>query len=59
MIVNTIPTSWFFATPNTVQELMDYIENFNGSERVIATTVALMALNLAHKLMNEQIKEAV
>jgi hypothetical protein len=33
---------------------MDYIQRFNGSERVVATTAAMMALNLAHSIVAKE-----
>lgn len=52
--VNPIPKTGFFATPESYQDLMDYVTRFNGSERALAMTIACMSLNLAHKLINEQ-----
>jgi len=52
---NPIPRSGFFATPNSVEDLMAYVERMTGSERVVATTVAMMALNLANKLVQKEL----
>jgi hypothetical protein len=34
---------------------MDYCQRFNGQERIIAITVATMALNLAHREVEDKI----
>jgi len=55
VVSNPIPRSGFFATPESVEELIKYTENFSGQERVVATTVLMMALNLANKLVEDKI----
>jgi hypothetical protein len=50
---NPIPTTGFVATPDSLEDLMEYCERFSGSEKAIAMVVATMALNLAHKMVNE------
>ena len=40
-----------FATPKDIEDLQVYVNNFSGSEKVIATTVMAMTWNLAHKMM--------
>jgi len=50
---NPIPTTGFVATPESLDALVEYCERFSGSEKAIAMVVATMALNLAHKLVNE------
>lgn len=52
---NPIPKTGFFATPESYQELIDYIDRFNGSEKALAMTIACMSLNLAHKLVEDRI----
>ena len=54
-IENAIPKTGLFATPISFESLMQYCELFNGQERVIAITVGTMALNLAHKTVEEEI----
>ena len=54
-MTNPIPRSGFFATPNSVEDLMAYVERMSGSERVAATTVMMMALNLANKLVAKEL----
>ena len=58
-MMNPVPRSGFFATPDSVEALMEYVERMSGSERVVATTVAMMALNLANKLVEQAIQETV
>jgi hypothetical protein len=55
IVTNPIPKTGFFATPDSYQELMDYLDRFNGSEKALAMTIACMSLNLAHKLVEEKI----
>lgn len=55
IVTNPIPKTGFFATPESYQELIDYIDRFNGSEKALAMTIACMSLNLAHKLVNDEI----
>jgi len=55
---NPIQKNGFFATPDSMQALEDQIMAFSGSERMIAMTAALMALNLASKLVDEELKRA-
>ena len=51
---NPIPYTGFFATPDSYTDLIEYLEQFNGSERAVAMTAACMALNLAHRLVEQQ-----
>ena len=55
IVINPIPKTGFFATPDSYQELMDYLDRFNGSEKALAMTIACMSLNLAHRLVEEKI----
>jgi len=54
---NPIPTTGFIATPDSLEDLMEYCERFSGQEKTIAMIVATMTLNLAHKLHNEATKD--
>jgi hypothetical protein len=55
IVENPIPKTGLFATPESLEQLMEYCQRFNGQERIIAITVATMALNLAHDLVEENI----
>jgi len=55
IVTNPIPKTGFFATPDSYQDLMDYLDRFNGSEKALAMTIACMSLNLAHKLVEDKI----
>jgi hypothetical protein len=55
IVTNPIPKTGFFATPDSYQDLMDYLDRFNGSEKALAMTIACMSLNLAHKLVEDNI----
>jgi hypothetical protein len=48
-----IPTSNLFYTPESLEDLMEYCERFNGQERVIAMTIAQITMNLCAKLAAE------
>jgi len=55
VVNNPIPKTGLFATPESLEQLMEYCQRFTGQERVIAITVATMALNLAHTLVEDKI----
>jgi hypothetical protein len=55
VVENPIPKTGLFATPDSLEQLMEYCQRFNGQERIIAITVATMALNLAHELVENNI----
>lgn len=55
VVSNPIPKTGLFATPESLDQLMEYCQRFNGQERIIAITVATMALNLAHELVEKDI----
>jgi len=56
MTENPIGHNGMFATPDDMEALMDYCERFTGGERVAAFVAAGMALNLAHKMVYEEMK---
>lgn len=56
MTENPLKMNNLFATPMNIEALMAYCERFTGSERVVAFTAAGMALNLAHKVVEEAMK---
>ena len=53
---NPIQKNGFFATPDSMQALEDQIMAFTVQERMVAMTAALMALNLASKMVDEAIQ---
>ncbi len=55
IVENPIPQTKLFATPESLEQLMEYCQRFSGQERIIAITVATMALNLAHELVERDI----
>jgi hypothetical protein len=55
VVENPIPKTGLFATPDSLDQLMEYCQRFTGQERIIAITVATMALNLSHKLVEDNI----
>jgi hypothetical protein len=54
-VTNPIPRTGMFATPESFEQLMEYCQRFTGNERMIAITVATMALNLAHEVVEQEI----
>lgn len=56
-MTNPIPQCNMFATPETLNDLLEWCLAHKGTEKVIALTAANMALNIAHKLINEQLEE--
>jgi hypothetical protein len=55
VVENPIPKTGLFATPESLEQLMEYCQRFSGQERIIAITVATMALNLSHELVENNI----
>jgi len=51
---NKIKGTPIFATPSSMDDLMDYIEKFNGGEKMAGMTCAMMAWNLACSLVNDE-----
>ena len=47
-----------FHTPESVDELQDYLAQFTGTDAVLANTAAFMAWNLCAKLTNTTDEEA-
>jgi len=56
MTENPIGLNKMFATPMDMDALMAYCERFTGGERAAAFVAAGMALNLAHKMVEEAMK---
>lgn len=52
---NPISTSNMFVTPDSMTDLVERIEQFNGAERALAYQVAMMAFNLCHKLVQKEL----
>ena len=50
---NPIPSSGMFATPKNQEDLFAYLQKFNGAERALAMTVAMMTMNLCNKMVDE------
>jgi hypothetical protein len=55
VVNNPIPKTGLFATPESLEQLMEYCQRFTGQERTVAMTVAMMALNLSHELVENNI----
>jgi len=52
-MINPLPKSQIFHTPEDWEELFGWIGQLTGAERVAATTAAMMAINLAHDLVDK------
>ena len=50
---NNISPSNAFYTPADIKDLEERLDNYSGSEAAVAWTAAMMAWNLACKLVNE------
>lgn len=50
----TLETNKLFATPESKEEFVLWLDEFKGEEKMIALTAASMAWNLAAKLVNEE-----
>lgn len=57
-MTNPIPRNEFCFTPDTFEALEKYFAMLPGHERSIAMLAASVALNLAHKLVEEQAQAA-
>jgi hypothetical protein len=58
---NPILKSSLFWTPDSEQELCEYIDQLSGPEKALAYKMTMFAFNLAHKMVNDanQTEEAV
>jgi hypothetical protein len=54
---NPLELNAMFATPENMEALMEYCERFTGGERATAFVCAGMAWNLAHKMVEDALKE--
>ena len=54
-VKNPIPKNGFFATPETLDDLQNYVSQFNGAELRIAMLVMMMTLNTCNKLVEDEI----
>ena len=57
MNINPIPHSTLFDTPTSFHDLHDWCVRHSGSERIVALVAANMAINLCHKIVNDQIEK--
>lgn len=54
---NKIEGSNVFVTPDSMDDLMNRLESYTGSEKAVAMVAAMMAWNLACKIVNETTEE--
>jgi hypothetical protein len=54
---NKIEGSNVFVTPDSMDDLMKRLESYTGSEKAVAMVAAMMAWNLACKIVNEATEE--
>ena len=58
-MTNPIPTCDMFATPDSMSSFMRQLESItNSKEKQMAMLGAMLALNLSHKLVEEQMVAA-
>ena len=55
LIYNPIRKTGFVATPDSMEELQEYLSQFSGPEAAIAQTCAWMAWNLASDIIEEYV----
>lgn len=55
-MINPIEPVGMFHTPENEKEFHDYLARLSGAERGVATVAAMMAWNLASKLVDETIE---
>lgn len=53
--MNPIPKSNMFASPETLEDLQDYVAQFNGSELRVAMLVMMMTLNTCHNIVEREV----
>ena len=56
---NPIPRSGFFATPDSIDDLQEYVSQFNGAELRVAMLVMMMTMNTCNKIVEESLAETV
>ena len=56
---NPILKSSLFWTPESEADLAEYIERMNGQERALAYQMTMLAFNLAHKMVNDEIAKEI
>jgi hypothetical protein len=57
MTENPLKKAGLFHTPDSVAELHEYLGRLSGSQGVLALTCAMMAWNLASKIIDEELNE--
>jgi hypothetical protein len=50
---NPIPQTQMWITPDNLEDLYATLEQYSGSERVVAVHILMLTLNLCHKLVDE------
>ena len=53
--MNPIPTNGMFATPDSLEDLQDYVSQFSGSDLRVAVLVMMMTMNLCNKIVAETV----
>ena len=54
---NIFEKSNMFATPESVEALQEFVQQFNGPDRKLAVTVMAMTWNLAHEELAKALKK--
>jgi hypothetical protein len=53
---NPLFQSSLFATPESFEDLQNSIEQYSGQEKSFAYTIAMLTMNLCHKLVEKELK---
>jgi hypothetical protein len=52
---NPLFSSSLFDTPESFEDLQNYIEMYSGQDKSFAYVVSMLTLNLCHKLVEQEI----
>ena len=52
---NPIPKNAMWATPQSLEDLYEMLERFNGSEASVAWHVVMLTLNMCNKLVADEV----
>ena len=54
-VENPIPKSNLWVTPNSIQELYEMLDQYNGQEAALAMHVMMLTLNTCNKVVEDEI----
>lgn len=56
---NMIPRSNLWDTPTSTQDLLERVNELNGTERALVMSYVMMTFNLAAKMRDEDVEELI